>query len=184
MSLKHYETVFILNPVLSEKETKDAVAKYKKLLKDKGAKMVHEENLGPRKLAYPIKQKSTGVYQLFEFQAPSDIVAGMEIAFKRDENVLRFLTVSLDKHGVAYNDQRRKWKANNPEKATEETKEEVSKPAPRKAAPKAEKVEKEATSAAKTSEAKEEKAEAQKAAPEAKAKTEATEPAAKEDASN
>jgi small subunit ribosomal protein S6 len=102
-----YETVFILTPVLSEEQAKEAVAKFRKILKDLGANILHEENWGLKKLAYQIQKKSTGFYHLFEFTANSTTVAELELAFKRDERVLRFMTVRLDKHAVAYGEKRR-----------------------------------------------------------------------------
>ena len=106
--LKNYETVFILTPVLSESQMKDAVSKYKKVLKDVGAKIINEENWGLKKLAYQIQGKSTGFFNLFEFEAPADAIEKLEIELKRDERVLRFLTVALNKHAVAYNLKRKK----------------------------------------------------------------------------
>lgn len=104
----HYETVFILTPVLSEEQAKEAVGKFRKLLKDLGANIIHEESWGLRKLAYQIQKKSTGHYHLIEFTAKDgNTIADLEIAFKRDERILRFLTVKLDKYGVAYNEKRR-----------------------------------------------------------------------------
>lgn len=104
----HYETVFILTPVLSEDQAKEAVGKFRKLVKEFGGTLVHEESWGLRKLAYQIQKKSTGHYTLFEFTAKNgSIISDLEVAFKRDERVLRFLTVALDKHGVAYADKRR-----------------------------------------------------------------------------
>ncbi len=108
MQLNNYETVFIVTPVLSEDQTKDAVAKYKALLTDGGAEIVHAYDMGLRKLAYPIQNKSTGFYQVFEFKAPPTLIASLEVEYKRDERILRFLTVSLDKHAVAYNEKKRK----------------------------------------------------------------------------
>ncbi len=108
MQLNNYETVFIVTPVLSDEQTKDAVAKYKAILTDNGAEIVHAYDLGLRKLAYPIQNKSTGFYQVFEFKAPPTLIANLEIEYKRDERILRFLTVSLDKHAVAYNEKKRK----------------------------------------------------------------------------
>src|SRR5574337_1018454 len=102
-----YETVFILTPVLSEDQAKEAVGKFRKLLKDAGANILHEESWGLRKLAYQIQKRSTGYYQLFEFTANGNTVADLEIAFKRDERVLRFMTIRLDKYGVAYAEKRR-----------------------------------------------------------------------------
>jgi small subunit ribosomal protein S6 len=105
---KRYETVFILTPVLSEDQAKEAAKKFKKSLTDLGAKIVNEENWGLRKLAYPIQKKTTGFYHLLEFSGniPS-LITDLEIAYKRDERVLRFLTVALDKHAIAYADKRK-----------------------------------------------------------------------------
>jgi len=97
-----YETVFILTPVLSEAQAKETVAKFKKLLKEAGAKIHDEEFCGMKKLAYPIQKKSTGFYNLFDFEAEGDVIGKLDIAFRRDERVMRFLTVSLDKDAIAY----------------------------------------------------------------------------------
>src|ERR1044071_5649632 len=114
-----YETVFILTPVLSEDQAKEAVGKFRKILKDLNANIIHEESWGLRKLAYQIQKKSTGHYHLFEYTANNgSVVADLEVAFKRDERVLRFLTVRLDKHAVAYAEKRRN-KAKNAKKEKE-----------------------------------------------------------------
>ena len=105
---KHYETVFILTPVLSEEQAKETVKKFKKALNDLGAKVLHEEFWGLKKLAYPIDKKSTGFYQLFEYTTDSTILVNeLEVAFKRDERVMRYMTVALDKHAAAYAEKRR-----------------------------------------------------------------------------
>jgi small subunit ribosomal protein S6 len=108
MLSQYYETVFILTPVLSEAQMKDAVEKFRKFLADNGAEIINVENWGLRKLAYPIIHKSTGFYNLLEFKAPTSLIAAFEVEFKRDERVMRFLTVSLDKDAIEYNDKRRK----------------------------------------------------------------------------
>src|SRR3954465_10718635 len=102
---KRYETVFILTPVLSDDQAKEAAKKIKKSITDLGGKVVNEEHWGLKKLAYPIQKKTTGFYQLFEFSGEGqEIINNLEIAYKRDERILRFLTVSLDKHAEAYAD--------------------------------------------------------------------------------
>ena len=108
MSLKSYETVFILTPVLSDVQMKDAVDKFKAVLKEQGAEFVNEENWGLKKLAYPIQHKKTGFYHLVEFNAPPTAVDKLEIEYRRDERVMRFLTVSLDKYALEYNIKRKK----------------------------------------------------------------------------
>ena len=103
---KRYETVFILTPVLSGEQVKEAVGTMKNKLKEAGAKILHEEDWGLRKLAYPIQKKSTGFYHLFEFEAEGEIIADYELGLKRDEKVMRFLTVSMDKHAIAFAESR------------------------------------------------------------------------------
>jgi small subunit ribosomal protein S6 len=114
--LNQYETVFILTPVLSDDQVKEAVKKYQKYLKEKGAEIVYEDNWGMRKLAYPIQKKSTGFYYLIEFKSEGDVIRDLEITYKRDERILRFLTVKLDKHAIAYNEKKRR-KAKEAQKA-------------------------------------------------------------------
>jgi small subunit ribosomal protein S6 len=105
--LKQYETVFIMTPVLSDEQMKETVDKYQKYLISKNAEIVYENNWGLRKLAYPIQKKSTGFYHLVEFRAEPETIRDFEIMFKRDERILRFLTVALDKHSLAYNEKKR-----------------------------------------------------------------------------
>jgi len=106
--MNRYETVFILTPVLSEEQTKEAVAKFRELVTSNGGNFKHEEFWGLRKLAYPIEKKSTGFYQLFEFEAPGELINKFETEFRRDERVIRFLTCKLEGHSLAYSEKRRK----------------------------------------------------------------------------
>ena len=119
-----YETVFIMTPVLSEEQMKETVQKFEKILTDKGAEIVHQENWGLRKLEYPIQKKSSGFYHLIEFKAEGDVVEALELQYRRDERIMRFLTVSMDKYAIAYAEKRR---ANRNAKAAEkvEVKEEA-----------------------------------------------------------
>ena len=105
--LKHYETVFIMTPVLSDEQMKETVEKYQKFLVSKGAEIVHEDHWGLRKLAYPIQKKSTGFYHLIEFKADATLIKEWEVTFKRDERILRFLTEVFDKHMLAYSEKKR-----------------------------------------------------------------------------
>src|SRR6187551_2057065 len=110
--MKHYETVFILNPVLSEDQAKDTVDKFVKVLKKAGADVINIEQWGLKKMAYPINKKSTGFYNLLEFTAGSTVVDTLETEYRRDESVMRFLTTVLDKHAIVYNERRRKGEFN------------------------------------------------------------------------
>jgi small subunit ribosomal protein S6 len=105
--MNQYETVFILNPVLSEDQVKEAVDKYVGFLKEKGANIINKENWGLKKMAYPIQKKKSGFYHFIEYTVGGDAIAPLEVEFKRDERIMRFLTVRMDKYGIEYAAKRR-----------------------------------------------------------------------------
>ena len=106
--MNNYETVFILNPVLSDEQIQETVKKYEDFLVSKGAKMVAKEDWGLRKLAYAIQHKKSGFYHLFEYEAPGEVIEPLELEFRREERMMRYLTVKLDKHAIAWAEKRRK----------------------------------------------------------------------------
>ena len=110
--MKNYETVFILNPVLSEDQAKDTVEKFTKVLTKAKAEIINVEQWGLKKMAYPIQNKSTGFYNLVEFAAAPETIQTLETEFRRDESVIRFLTTVLDRHALEYNVRRRKGEFN------------------------------------------------------------------------
>ncbi|MCM4169196.1 30S ribosomal protein S6 [Arenibacter antarcticus] len=105
--MNNYETVFILNPVLSDTQVEETVKKFEDFLINRGAKMVAKENWGLKKLAYPIQHKKSGFYHLFEFTVEGEVLLPFELEFRRDERIMRFLTVKLDKHAVSWAERRR-----------------------------------------------------------------------------
>jgi small subunit ribosomal protein S6 len=114
--LNQYETVFICTPVLSEPQVKEAVTKFKEVIAANGGEMLHEEDWGMKKLAYPIQKKSTGFFQLFEFKAEASVIAKLETDFRRDERIIRFMTVKLDKYAVEYSNKRKRLQKEKSEK--------------------------------------------------------------------
>ena len=109
--IKQYETVFIATPVLSDTQMKEAVAKYTKLITDNGGEVVYEEDWGLKQLAYPIQHKTSGFYYLIEFKADPQFVNVLETQYHRDERIIRFLPVALDKNSIAYAEHRRQMRA-------------------------------------------------------------------------
>ena len=105
--MKNYETVSILNPALSEEQVQKAVDKYEKYLKSNGSKIIAKEIWGLKKLAYTIQNKNSGFYNLIEYTAPADAVSSLEVEFSRDETIMRYLTVTLDKDALAWAEKRR-----------------------------------------------------------------------------
>lgn len=116
--MNHYETVLIVTPVLTEAEATKMVKEYESYLKNQGAELVNKETWGLKQLAYPITNKTTGLYFLLEYKAPGSVIGQFEVGLQRDESVMRFLTVKLDKYGVEYAVTRRN-KIANPEPAPE-----------------------------------------------------------------
>ncbi|MFC2324648.1 MAG: 30S ribosomal protein S6 [Bacteroides sp.] len=122
--MNHYETVFIATPVLSDTQVKETVEKFRSFITGNGGEMENEENWGLKKLAYPIQKKENGYYFLFQFAAAGDIVDRLETQFRRDERIIRFLTVRLDKDGLEYANKRRmkKTEGENTKQNEEENK--------------------------------------------------------------
>ncbi len=106
--LNSYETVFILTPVLSDVQVKEAVKKFKDLLVSEGAEIINEESWGMKKLAYPIGKKASGFYALLQFNAAPTVIEKLELMYRRDERVIRFLTFAMDKYAVEYATKRKK----------------------------------------------------------------------------
>ena len=104
--MNQYETVFILTPVLSDEQMKETVAKFKKLLTDNGAEILNEEAWGLKKLAYNIEKKTSGLYNLIEFKAEPTLINKLETGYRRDEKVIRYITVKLDKYAAQYAEKR------------------------------------------------------------------------------
>ena len=105
--MNHYETVFILNPVLSDVQVKEAVQKFEDYLVSKGAEMISKEDWGLKKLAYTIQNKKSGFYHLFEYKVEGAEITPLELEFRRDDSIMRYLTVKLDKHAAAWAEKRR-----------------------------------------------------------------------------
>jgi len=114
--LNQYETVFIATPVLSEIQMKEAVQKFKKVITDSEGMIVHEENWGLKKLAYPIQKKSTGFFYLIEFKGSGELIEKLELQYRRDERIIRFLTFKMDKFSVEYAEKKRRQRETEKQK--------------------------------------------------------------------
>ncbi|MCL4139710.1 UNVERIFIED_CONTAM: hypothetical protein GTU68_015665 [Idotea baltica] len=139
--MRNYEVTFIIDPVLSAQDIKNTAKVYVDHLENEGCKITHVNDMGLKPLAYPINRRNTGMYHCVEFQSENgSFIAKMELALRRDERIMRFLTVSLDKFGVKYNDDKRNGVISSyVKKVKEEPKENDrrsrgSKPAPKPAA--------------------------------------------------
>jgi len=106
--MRNYEVTFIVDPVLSGEEIKTTAQAYSDMLKGAGANIVHIDEMGLRTLAYPINKRNSGVYYCIEFQSENgEFTDDLELALRRDERIMRFLTFRLDKFGIKYNEDKR-----------------------------------------------------------------------------
>lgn len=105
--MNNYETVFIATPVLSETQLQELVGKFRGVITENGGQIVNEEDWGLKKLAYPIQKKTTGFYFFCEFSGEGDLIEKLELQFRRDERVIRFLSFKQDKHSNEYAAKRR-----------------------------------------------------------------------------
>ncbi|MEQ8704244.1 MAG: 30S ribosomal protein S6 [Phaeodactylibacter sp.] len=143
--MKNYEVTFIVDPVLSREEIEATAQTYVDHLKNEGCQIVHVDEMGLRQLAYPINRRTSGIYYCIEFETPTgELIDMMELALRRDERIMRFLTVALDKYGVKYNADKRAGKIGKVKKKAKKSddrkdsrrdnrkKDEKRKPAPKK----------------------------------------------------
>lgn len=106
--MRHYELTFIADPVLSNEEIQGIRHTYEEQVKKAGAQIVHVDEMGLRQLAYPINKRNSGIYYSIEFKTETgEVIAPVELSLRRDERIMRFLTVALDKFGVKYNEDKR-----------------------------------------------------------------------------
>ena len=115
--MQNYELMVIFTPVLSEEEYKAAQKKYTDLVTENEGEVVHENPWGLKSLAYPIQKKTTGLYWVMEYKAPSIFNEKLKIQLLRDESVLRHMFTALDKYAVEYNNRKKSGVHSTPEKA-------------------------------------------------------------------
>lgn len=109
--MRSYEVTYIVDSTLENDKIKSTAKQYQNMLTENGATIVAVDEIGLKQLAYPIKRRNSGIYYCVEFQTPSpDVIALAELAMRRDDSILRFLTVSLNKFGVKYNADKREGK--------------------------------------------------------------------------
>jgi small subunit ribosomal protein S6 len=105
--MNNYELMVIFTPVLSEEEFKAAQKKYADLVTDNGGEVLHSNPWGLKSLAYPIDKKTTGLYWVMEYKAPTDFSEKLKIQLLRDESQMRHMYTALDKYAVDYNAKKR-----------------------------------------------------------------------------
>ena len=108
MSAQHYELMVVFTPILSSEEYKAATQTLTNFITTNGGSIVAEQPWGLKSLAYPIQKKTTGLYVVIEYTTETSINHKLETQMNRDENIIRHMITSLNKHAIAYNDRKRR----------------------------------------------------------------------------
>ena len=120
--MRQYEVTFIVDPVLSGDEINSAAKNYEDMIRTEGSEIIHVDEMGLRQLAYPINKRHSGVYYSVEFKTETgSFIPKLELSFDRDERIMRYLTVKLDRYGVKYNDDKRNGLIGKVRKKEEDT---------------------------------------------------------------
>ena len=117
--MNNYELMVIFTPVLSDDDFKVSQKKYTDFIKENAGELVHANPWGLKSLAYPIQKKTTGLYWVLEYKAPSSFNEQLKIQMLRDENILRHMFTALDKYAVEYNEKKRSGVPTGTEKVAE-----------------------------------------------------------------
>ncbi len=105
--MSNYELMVIFTPVLSEEEYKAAQKKFETLVTDNGGEVTHTNPWGLKSLAYPVAKKTTGLYWVMEYSAPTSFNEKLKIQLLRDDSVMRHMFTVLDKYAVEYNERKK-----------------------------------------------------------------------------
>ncbi len=100
MNKRLYESTFIVNAALDDAQIDAVIEKAKDIIAKNGGELRDLAKWGRKRFAYPIKKKNNGFYVVSEFNATGEVVAKLERHFQLDENVIRYLTIALDKRAL------------------------------------------------------------------------------------
>ena len=95
--MNNYETLYVLKPTLTDEETAANIAKIEAILVREGAEILATNNMGMRKLAYPVEKNERGVYTIVYFKAKGTVINELERNLKFNEEVIKYLTVRYTK---------------------------------------------------------------------------------------
>jgi len=119
MALKHYESVVIFNAALEDPQIEQAISMLQSNITSTGGEITETDNWGRKRLAYPINNAKSGYYFITRFIGPPSMISEFERTLKLDENVIRYMTIALDKKALEYLKSKEKEKENS--SSTDET---------------------------------------------------------------
>jgi small subunit ribosomal protein S6 len=102
MATTHYESVVIINAALEDPQIEQAIASIQTNIKSTGGEITETEDWGRKRLAYNINNAKSGYYLITRFVGPPAMIKEFERTLKLDENVIRYITIALDKKALEY----------------------------------------------------------------------------------
>ena len=124
--VKNYESVIILNAALEDEQVETVIAKIVDNLKLNGGEVIDIDRWGRKRLAYPIQKSKSGYYLLLRYDAPTELIKKFERMLRLDENIIRYISILLDKRALQNYEDLKKQKAEAPaENSESEVKETV-----------------------------------------------------------
>lgn len=95
MSKKYYESYVIIDGNLDDNAVQEVVTKFTNLFKKNEIDILNVNNIGRRRMAYPIRKRQNGFYVCFEIMCNPGVIAKIERAYQLDENLLRYLSIQV-----------------------------------------------------------------------------------------
>jgi len=100
MRIKSYESVVIINAALEDEQIESTISRLQEVITTHGGEIFDIDRWGRKRLAYPIQKAKSGYYVIFRFNAPTNLISIYERSLRLDENVIRYLTIALDKFAL------------------------------------------------------------------------------------
>lgn len=100
MRIRTYESVVVLNAALEDDQIESILKRIEEIITSNGGEILDIDKWGRKRLAYPIQKAKSGYYAIFRFKAPTELIKELERNYRLDENIIRFLTILLDKFAL------------------------------------------------------------------------------------
>lgn len=102
MKTNHYESVVILNASLEDDQINSTLNRIEDQISTSGGKITDIDKWGRKRLAYPIQKSKSGYYVVYHFESPRELIAKLERNYRLDENIIRYLTIKLEKQDLEH----------------------------------------------------------------------------------
>ena len=100
MRKQTYESVVLINAALEDEQVETTITRIQETITSHGGEIIELDKWGRKRLAYPIKKSKSGYYIVIRFESTTDLIATLERNYRLDENIIRYLTIALDKYAL------------------------------------------------------------------------------------